>query len=68
MTEANRTEDLVTITGELAEAGRHGADGSQVALVVNGSEIVRVFGLSDAQTKALAPLLFQNITLEFRRG
>jgi hypothetical protein len=65
---APQSTDLVTITGELAEVGRHGAEASQVALMVNGHEVVRVFGLSDEQTRKLAPHLFSQVTLEFRRG
>jgi hypothetical protein len=67
-TDTPLSTDLVSITGELAEAGRHGSDRSQVALVCNGCEVVRIFGLSDEQTKALAPHLFSTITLVIRHG
>jgi hypothetical protein len=62
----SQSTDLVSITGELAEVGRHGSDSSLVTIVANGHEVFRIFGLSDEQTKALAPLLFSTVTLVIR--
>lgn len=65
--EKAQTTDLVTITGELSEIGRHGSDNTTLTIIVNGSRVFRLFGLSDQQARSLAPELYSMVTLEIRR-